>query len=136
MGIRPPDRFEVAEERTRASAPSTPQGVPQTPAGVPGAPGEPIETVAALSGDPVLEGWDDLIDLEPGQRALVPLPSPLADAVFTWARALEGEGIPAELACAVRGLLMAMHEHDVEMMMVGAVDLLRALSALVQAYEA
>ncbi len=97
--------------------------------------GKEAAGVEVLECAPVIETWDDLLDLEPGQQAYVPLPSPTAEAVWTWHQFLGGEAPPDRLAQAVRHILMGLYVNDAGAILLGLVDALNAFSRLLEAYE-
>ena len=79
---------------------------------------KPVE-VSALEGGRILETWDDLLDLSPKERVLVPMPAELGEAVWVWHNSLELDNPAGKIGRGVRDLLLGLSAHDTERIVEG-----------------
>ncbi len=86
----------------------------------------------AMDGGLVLEDWDDLLDLTPGSRVLVPLEARLGGAVWTWSRTMHHDNPAGRLSRGIRDLLLAMDRHEVVSMLQALNEMLAAFAALLE----
>ncbi len=104
--------------RDQAEAPRAAEGEEEGP------------VVEAMEGSRVLETWDDLLDLAPGEEVLVPLSSPVAEAVWVWAKTMEDDNPAGRLSRGVRALLLALHVSDYRGMLEATRTILLSLASI------
>ncbi len=71
-----------------------------------------VIVVETLEAPKIINSSDDLGEAPPGESVLVPLRSPLADAVWVWTDSLDNENPAGDLARAVRDILPGMYLSD------------------------
>ncbi len=90
---------------------------------------EPVET-SGLEAGRLLESWEDLRDLAPGERVLIPLESPIGEAVWVWNRSLTREAPLGEMARGIREILLGLYEKQKVRILEGVVSLLEGLARM------
>ena len=91
---------------------------------------EAVVETTDLEGGRLLESWDDLLDLVPGERVLVPLESPVGEAVWVWNRSLGSETPPGDMARGIRDILQGLHENQKIRILEGVVTLLTGVARM------
>ncbi len=88
------------------------------------------DVTMALEGGKVLANWDDLLDLAPGETVLVPLESPLGEAVWVWKKSLAMNNPVGQMGRGIREILLGLHENRKAQIIDGMATLLSGFARL------